>query len=560
MKKRAQQPDAHTFTTLFRGFSWHAKLPLSAPRALSIYHSMYNDNCPVKPNVIHTNAVLKVCALAGDIDGLLGVAAMLPSRGNGSPNNLTYTTILNAIRMTSWSDTKTQENSPAKTERASQAVMQGRRLWEEIRDRWANGDLYVDEELVCAMGRILLLGHEVQDWDDILSLIEQTMGIRRQAPRLDDPARARTLRQMKPSESLEEDVEGNVDLQTLLPPPEPSEDSLSDPSTSPFAPLPGGPPATQAAVRPGRNTLSLLVDACVRLNLVRPAQNYWGILTDSSGKYNITPDSENYHMYLRLLRVQRASRLAVELVEEMKGNQLDTKVHPQTKTFRIALSCCVRDSNNPNALIHAAKLVRIMTDALPHPDARALSMYLELAMTTQRGNWRAIMGVIRGTELGVRNLRSLLAYDPKSQEKQKMEDVMAIVKKLIGAFDMVLDLGREEMDQKETMRCREQKHILAAYVTKNMNLEKARERRKNEEEMMRKREGTLDEDKEDEEEGDVEVGEDRRVDSRAYTLPGGGSEWRAQHRKEKKVERRERVKRAIARKAETGLRSEQEEW
>ena len=560
MKKRAQQPDAHTFTTLFRGFSWHAKLPLSAPRALSIYHSMYNDNCPVKPNVIHTNAVLKVCALAGDIDGLLGVAAMLPSRGNGSPNNLTYTTILNAIRMTSWSDTKTQENSPAKTERASQAVMQGRRLWEEIRDRWANGDLYVDEELVCAMGRILLLGHEVQDWDDILSLIEQTMGIRRQAPRLDDPARARTLRQMKPSESLEEDVEGNVDLQTLLPPPEPSEDSLSDPSTSPFAPLAGGPPASQAAVRPGRNTLSLLVDACVRLNLVRPAQNYWGILTDPSGKYNITPDSENYHMYLRLLRVQRASRLAVELVEEMKGNQLDTKVHPQTKTFRIALSCCVRDSNNPNALIHAAKLVRIMTDTLPHPDARALSMYLELAMTTQRGNWRAIMGVIRGTELGVRNLRSLLAYDPKSQEKQKMEDVMALVKKLIGAFDMVLDLGREEMDQKETMRCREQKHILAAYVTKNMNLEKARERRKNEEEMVRKREGTLDEDKEDEEEGDVEVGEDRRVDSRAYTLPGGGSEWRAQHRKEKKVERRERVKRAIARKAETGLRSEQEEW
>lgn len=558
MKKRAQQPDAHTFTTLFRGFAWHAKLPLSAPRALSIYHSMYNENCPVKPNVIHTNAVLKVCALAGDIDGLLGVAAMLPSRGMGAPNNLTYTTILNAIRMASWNDTKTQEHSPAKTERASQAVMQGRRLWEEIRDRWANGDLYIDEELVCAMGRILLISYEAQGWDDILSLVEQTMGIRRQAPRLGDPARARILRQMDTSLSHGEDIEGNVDLQTLLPPPEPSEDELSDPSTSAFAPLPGGPPASQAAVRPGRNTLSLLVDACIRLNLVRPAQNYWGILTNPSGKYNITPDSENYHMYLRLLRVQRASRLAVELVEEMKGNQLDTKVHPQTKTFRIALSCCNRDSNNPNALIHAAKLVRMMTDILPHPDARALSIYLELAMTTQRGNWRALMGVIRGTELGVRNLRSLLAYDIKGQEKQKMEDVMALVKKLIGAFDMVLDLGREEMDQKETVRCREQRHILAAYITKNMNLEKARERRKKEQEGERVGRGG--EEEEDEEEGDVEVGEDRRIDSRAYTLPGGGGEWRARHRKEKKVERRERVKRAIARKNESGLKSEQEEW
>ena len=557
MKKRAQQPDAHTFTTLFRGFAWHAKLPLSAPRALSIYHSMYNENCPVKPNVIHTNAVLKVCALAGDIDGLLGVAAMLPSRGIGAPNNLTYTTILNAIRMASWSDTKTQQNSPAKTERASQAVMQGRRLWEEIRDRWASGDLYIDEELVCAMGRILLLGYEAQDWDDILSLIEQTMGIRRQAPRLGDPARARTLRQMEPSESTEEDIEGNVDLQTLLPPRDPSEDELSDPSTSAFAPLPGGPPASQAAVRPGRNTLSLLIDACVRLNLVRPAQNYWGILTNPSGQYNITPDSENYHMYLRLLRVQRASRLAVELLEEMRGNQLDTKVTLQTKTFRIALSCCVRDMKNPNTLAHAAKLVRMMTDTLPHPDSRALSMYLELAMSTQRGNWRALMGVIRGTELGVRNLRSLLAYDLRGQEKQRKEDVMALVKKLIGAYDMVLDLGREEMDQKESVRCREQRHILAAYITKNMNLEKAKERRKKDEQRERVR--SFDEDRGDEE-GDVEVGEDRRIDSRAYTLPGRGNEWRAEHRREKKGERRERVKRAIARKGESGLRSEQEEW
>ena len=557
MKKRAQQPDAHTFTTLFRGFAWHAKLPLSAPRALSIYHSMYNENCPIKPNVIHTNAVLKVCALAGDIDGLLGVAAMLPSRGIGAPNNLTYTTILNAIRMASWNDTKTQENSPAKTERASQAVMQGRRLWEEIRDRWASGDLYIDEELVCAMGRILLLGKEAQDWDDILSLIEQTMGIRRQAPRLGDPARARTLRQMEPLESTEEDVEGNVDLQTLLPPRDPSEDELSDPTTSAFALLPGGPPASQAAVRPGRNTLSLLIDTCIRLQLVRPAQNYWGILTNPSGKYNIIPDSENYHMYLRLLRVQRASRLAVELLEEMRGNRLDTKVTLQTKTFRIALSCCVRDMKNPNSLTNAAKLVRMMTDTLPHPDARALSMYLELATSTQRGNWRALMGVIRGTELGVRNLRSLLAYDLKAQEKQKTEDVMVLVKKLIGAYDMVLDLGREEMDQKESVRCKEQRHILAAYVTKNKNLEKARERRKKDE--QRERVGSFDEEGGDEE-GDVEVGEDRRIDSRAYTLPGRGDEWRAQHRREKKGERRERVKRAIARKGESGLRSEQEEW
>lgn len=63
---------------------------------------MFADNCPVKPNIIHTNAVLKVCALARDMDALWGVAAKLPTKGFGAPDNLTYTTILNAIRTVAW--------------------------------------------------------------------------------------------------------------------------------------------------------------------------------------------------------------------------------------------------------------------------------------------------------------------------------------------------------------------------------------------------------------------------------------------------------------------------
>ena len=331
MKKRAQQPDAHTFTTLFRGFAWHVQFPLSAPRALSIYFSMYNENSPVKPNIIHTNAVLKVCALAGDIDGLLGVAAKLPSRGTDAPNNYTFTTILNAIKSTVSDDIDGHKLSPAtrgwKAEAVrpgrAQALMQGRRLWEEIRDRWANGDLYLDEELVCAMGRLLLLGHQKQDWDDILSLVEQTMNIRRQVPPMRYPDEDPTTRETEAFGPPEDSIEENVDLQTLLPHQEQSRaddgDGLLTATGNAFAPIPYGPGRHQAAaVRPGHNTLSMLVYACMRLDLIRAAQNYWGILTNPDGKYNIKPDSDNYHTYLRLLRLQRASKLTVELLEDMK--------------------------------------------------------------------------------------------------------------------------------------------------------------------------------------------------------------------------------------------------
>lgn len=582
MKKRAQPPDAYTYTTLFRGFSWHSQLPLSVSRALSIYHSMFADNCPVKPNIIHTNAVLKVCAMAGDIDGLLGVAAKLPIKGVGSPNNLTFTTILNAIRNAAWDDTKGQKVSSAKNERRTTAVMQGRRLWEEIRDRWAKGDLYIDEELVCAMGRLLLVSSEEQDCDDILSLLEQTMGLPRQIPRLGDPARKGAIRNPEPIASPEEAMPGNVELQTLLPPFNPStenenETDLSDPTTSAFAPLPRGPPASQPPIRPGCNTLSLVIDACVRLHLIPAAQNYWGMLTSESGTYNVIPDAENFHMYLRLLRVQRASEMAVELVEEMRRGDVGALVQLKTKTFRIAMSCCVRDKKNPHVLKFAARLVRMMTDSLEHPDARALGMYLDLAMSQQPRDWRTIMGVIRGTELGVRNLRSLLAYDPRGGKEQSEEDVLELVRRMVGAFDTVLDLGNEDMSRKEKARCREQRHTLASYITRNakrveQNKKEAREHQESESaiERLNTRDHEYQDDPEDEE---VNVAAARELEewprgvrglqgARPEPRQSGQSgDWKRGLRHEKRGERREREKRARSRREDTGLRSDRDgEW
>src|SRR5438045_2730157 len=182
MKKRNQAPDAHTYTILFRGLAGLAHSYAHAlPRALSIYHSMDADNSPVKPNVIHTNAVLKVCARANDMDALLGVAAKLRRRGLRAPNNLTFTTILNAIRQQAISKPEGLITIEESRTRRAKAIMDARKMWDDITSRWRKGDIWIDEELVCSMGRILLLG-EQQDLDDIFSLLEQTMNIQRFVP------------------------------------------------------------------------------------------------------------------------------------------------------------------------------------------------------------------------------------------------------------------------------------------------------------------------------------------------------------------------------------------
>ena len=481
MKKRAQQPDAYTFTILLRGLSSYPTFSQSTSRALHIYQLMSANNSPVKPSIIHTNAVLKVCAMTHDVDALLQIAAELPTRGNGAPNKSTYTIILNAIRSnTLWPED--QRNSrrvsrgedAAGSEARALAVQQGRRLWVEIQKRWMSGDLLLDEELVCAFGRILLLGEEFQDHDDILSLLEQTMGISRQIARQANSAfrKATGNRASGPYDDLElpSCSPESVDLENS---PSPSKEDNGTPESirsSSFTPLPKAVGIPQSAVRAGQNTLSLVLHACIRLKYDRAAQNYWGLLTSPDGLYQILPDSENYHMYLRLLRLRRSSKLAAELVDEMRTGDLTGKEGAvQTKTFIIALSCCVRDANNSNSIVHAGKLVKMMTDTLPYPDAKALRMYLQVALGQKPRDWRIVMGAIRDTELGVKNLRSLLAYDPAGPKKQNEDDILELVRGLISAFDVVLDLGNEEMASVEKRRCREQRHALAAYVTRMHN-------------------------------------------------------------------------------------------
>ena len=478
MKKRAQVPDSHTYTMILRGLAWHTDYPQSLSRALSIYHSMYADNSPVKPSVIHTNAVLKVCARAGDLDALFGVAARLPDHGRGAADNLTFTTILNAVRTIAWQPVR-GEIEYQRLARRQHAVLQARRMWADIVERWQQGELVVDEELVGAMGRVLLLGVTPQDYDDVLSLLEQTMAIPRQVPRLNDPRRrydSPIPRNIRFAKDLDSVVDRLPDHDDVRPDPGTANDpehQLYKPTDTDTAEAPGSeflpvdvtsksrsvPRRHSTSVnafayaRPGPNTLSLVIDACIRMHAMNPAQDYWGLLTDPSGTYKILPDADNYHMYLRLLRVKRASRDALALVEEMRrGLAGDPEFVVQAKTLRIAMSCCNRDKNNPNVGNFAARLMRIMHEILEDADVKTVEMYLQLAtsIAQQREDagmegWRSLMNALMDMELAVGNWRSYLAsYGMKGKNKDfkksevKMVEVMTLCKRMIGAYDRVL--------------------------------------------------------------------------------------------------------------------------
>ena len=485
MKKRAQQPDAHTFTILLRGLAWHSNYGKSLERALALYHSMYAPSSPVRPSLIHTNATLNVCARAGDLDALWGVAARLPTTGPRAPDKATFTTIFNAVRHIIHDDSQRSADQDIQEtiDRRQKAVSQGRRMWAEIIDRWKSGDIAIDEELVCAVGRMLLLADVPQDLHDLLSLMEQTMGIPRQKPRPE------YLNEGRGKTEETSSAEGN----SLIPMTQPERKPLAA-SDDDFIPgsefLPVSSVNPRAYSRPGQQTLSLLLDACTRLRLIDAAQDYWGLLT--SAPYNITPDTENYHMYLRLLRVQRASRLCVDLVQEMrqglgigptvpKSERKGIKGEAggvQAKTFRIALGACKRDIKNPNVVDNAAKLVRLMIDCLPDVDARVLSMYVDVSTGAAGHDWRRMSAALRGSEIGVRQLRSMLNFGGwevttsdtaglvGEKDRDKFVEIYEFLNKLVGAYDRLLNEHGELMLREERKRCVEQKAMLAAWQTR----------------------------------------------------------------------------------------------
>ncbi|PVH85623.1 hypothetical protein DL98DRAFT_557841 [Cadophora sp. DSE1049] len=447
MKKRAQVPDAYTYTILFRGCAEHKDSGNALAKVMDIYHGMLAEKSPVKPNTIHMNCVLKMCSRAGNIDALFGVAAQFARHGLTAPNNLSFTIMLNALRQESVSASRGPLTPMEKRARSRDCIARSRNVWTDVVDRWRKGDLWVDEELVATMGRLLLNGQE-DDWDDIFSLIEQTMNIPRQVPRLGTPDRARIepAKQGQERDQIQSpnqyQVEGETSERVLY-------SNIQDDavmSGEKFEAI-NAPVTKEDGIamyaKPGQNSLSLLLKAALQLNLKAPATAYWNIFTKT---YLVQPDGENFHSYLRILRVYRASTEMLEILSQMSRQDMEVK------TFRLAMSTCARDKRNPNAFSSASKVLGLMTKNLPHPDVQALEQYLEVALDsparakTQNAQGEQILRALERLNPSFLNLKAAMQFtgtatdlNTPQAKLELIENIIRLASSMIRAFDHLMN-------------------------------------------------------------------------------------------------------------------------
>lgn len=371
MKKRAQIPDAHTYTIIFRGCSQSNHPKQALGKVMAIYQSMLLDKSPVKANIIHINAVLKMCAVAADIDCMLSIVAGLPSEGIQAADHVTFAIVLNALRYHALSRLPTPLSPEQLRQKTRAMILQAQQIWREVIKRWRNGNIWIDEELVCSMGRILLASQEKTHWDEILSLVEQTMAIPRQLPCFGPAWHSENIAQTQigPQTTSAGDIPTYYAITNNLLPENSSSSSIisHESNNQSLSTIPGA----SAYAKPGQNTLSLVLDASFLLSSKETAKKYWNMLTQ---EYHVTPDLDNYMAYLRILRVCRASSDAVHLLGSMPQEKMAAKV------FRIAMSSCVRDKNNHHSFSNSGKILDMMQRSLKTPDVKTMMRYLHLAM------------------------------------------------------------------------------------------------------------------------------------------------------------------------------------
>ncbi|ERF69516.1 hypothetical protein EPUS_01845 [Endocarpon pusillum Z07020] len=412
MKKRGHKPDAHTYTIMLRGFTMHHRKPHAVEDAMKVYDSIFRPESNIKPSIIHSNAIINCLGRALNMDALWSVAGRLPDRGPGSADKWTYTTILNTMQACAIRDAgqlaETDGDQEAAAKVIQNAIREGRKLWEDVISRWRSGEVNIDQTLVCAMGRLLLLGQR-QDWDDIFSLVQQTMGL----PRVTPPMVNRHKENTQPLQDA-----------LALPPPEADDaspdleqlelavaDEAAHKVKNEFAVVDlshrqmggrDGADTTSPYANVANNVLSLLIEAAIKLKQIPVGKQYWAKLTHPDNEPFVMPDDDNLHSYLRLLRMSRSSKEICDLLRHPVNGALEG-VWYRRGTFVIAMSTCARDFKNPNVFTYASTILDLMQSKLSKPDLKIMTMYLSLAMVTTPGISSEIEGEFNA-EPGANNL------------------------------------------------------------------------------------------------------------------------------------------------------------
>ena len=349
-------------------------------------------------------------------------------------------------------------------------------MWADIEDKWRAMILRIDEELVCAMGQLLLLGERPTDWDDVLSLVEQTMRVKRQLPRLGSEERPTAEHLKWPADSS-----SSTAIESSRPNYSGSSESLTvnvdrgsveeDASPLPRQLFTADPSATAASESPTRRatailqpkpptqqTIALLLEACTLLRAKTAATAYWNLLTASrsNGGLGIVPDLSNHVSYLRILRIHRASSAATAHLLDVLLPQYAATMGKESaksalrKVYIIVMSTLVRDTTKINTLKNAG---RVIDAALKNmgPDIKILGMYagvLEKAKLAQGGKQdiprrdrgEARQQYVQGCTTLVEEMRHVRTrmLNSKERDNDEKEEALDLAGKICGLLDEVL--------------------------------------------------------------------------------------------------------------------------
>ncbi|KAF4441503.1 Pentatricopeptide repeat-containing protein C18H10.11c [Fusarium austroafricanum] len=332
MKKRAQFPNAQTYTILFRGLAKSQHPKTAVFEAVKHYNALLKDS-RLEPNSTHLNAVLNVCNRAGDMDSMFSIVDTL-NESTRSPTSYTYTTVLNALRYNTL-DGMDELTPEQKEYNVNNGIQRGKAIWSEVTSKWRQGRLVIDEELVCSMGRLMLMSTDLAGKREILDLVEKTMNIPNLSKVQGMSAEDARKQDARTGEAVKKDNNG-------------------------------------VYANPGNNTLSLLLQVVYQAKLSSLGIKYWNFIIR---QYGLEPDRDCWMRLFAILKQAKASGHTTEILD------IIPKSINNARFYRMAMETCVRDNINPNVNKNADRALDSMMNNFKVPDPHTMRLYLNVAQT-----------------------------------------------------------------------------------------------------------------------------------------------------------------------------------
>ncbi|CAG7566325.1 unnamed protein product [Fusarium equiseti] len=426
MKKRAQFPNAMTYTTLFRGLAKSQHPKLAVAEAVKQYNNLLKDS-RLEPNTTHLNAVLNVCNRAGDLDSMFSIIDTV-NDSTRAATAYTYSIIINALRWNTHADLKDLTDEQ-KDFNIKNALKRAKAIWGEAMAKWRQGRLVIDEELVSSMCRLMLMSSDIADKKEILDIVEQTMNI----PNLSRVQERSAVEARK-----------------------------TDPSTGAVAKKDGnGVYAT-----PGNNTLSLLLQVVLKTKQSSIGIKYWNFLVREHG---IEPDRDCWMRLFSLLKQAKASAHATEILSIVPRDVINPRI------YRMAMEVCIRDNINQNVIKNADRALDSMMERIQVPDPQTMRLYLVAVQSTHyhlraRANEGDVAGAKRAYGMQIttaldrlwvpyRKLHDHFFRNAKVQEDKdhatlynQQREVIALARIMYGSYNKVIQ--QEMLPEEDLARIR----------------------------------------------------------------------------------------------------------